>query len=173
VNSVEQRPILRVQEYSTFGRRFAAWLLDAPLRFAIGLACVYLPMRFLVLDQAKRYGSKDANYLWSVMPSFQKMMVVAMWLVAAVIAPWLYTAIQECSSARATLGKRLVGIQVTDLEGKPVSFARASGRFFGRLIPTLGIGYCTILFTQRKQALHDLISRCVVIRDDEGRRARE
>jgi len=173
VSSVDQGPIFRVREYSTFGRRFAAWLVDAPLRFAIGLACVYLPMRFLVLDQARRDGSKDANYLWSLLPAFQKMIVVAMWLVAAVIAPWLYTAIQECSSARATLGKRLVGIQVTDLEGRPVSFGRASGRFFGRLIPTLGIGYCTILFTRRRQALHDLISRCVVIRDDEGRRTRD
>jgi hypothetical protein len=74
---------------------------------------------------------------------------------------------------KGTFGKRLVGIQVTDLEGKPVSFGRASGRFFGRLIPTLGIGYCTILFTRRKQALHDLISRCVVIRGDEGRTTRE
>jgi uncharacterized RDD family membrane protein YckC len=151
-------------QYSTLGRRFVAWLVDAPLRFGIGLACVYLPMRLLVLDQARRYGSQNANYLWSVMPSSQKMMVFAMWLIAAVAAPWLYTVIQECSSARATLGKRLVGIQVADLEGKPVSFGRASGRFFGRLIPTLGIGYCTILFTRRKQALHDLISGCVVIR---------
>jgi uncharacterized RDD family membrane protein YckC len=173
MSSIAERPIPQVVEYSTFGRRFLAWLVDAPLRFVIGLACVYLPMRFLVLDQAKRYGAIDGSYLWRVMPPFEKMMVVAMWLIAAVIAPWLYTAIQECSTARATLGKRLLGIHVTDLEGKAVSFGRASGRFFGRLIPTLGIGYCTILVTRRKQPLHDLLSRCVVVRSDEVRGLRD
>jgi len=40
MSSVEQHPILRVEEYSTFGRHFVAWLVDAPLRFAVGLACV-------------------------------------------------------------------------------------------------------------------------------------
>ena len=154
----------RAVEYSSFGRRFVAWLIDAPLRFVIGVACVYLPMRFLLTDQVQRYGSRDANYLWGVMTFPEKLMIFVMWMIAAVIAPWLYTAIQECSMPQATLGKRLVGIQVADLQGQRISFARASGRFFRRLIPTLGIGYSTVLFTRRKQALHDLVSGCTVIR---------
>jgi hypothetical protein len=68
MNSVEHTAGRRVGEQSTFGRRFVARLVNAPLRLAIGLACVYLPMRLLVLDQARRYGSKDANYLWGVLP---------------------------------------------------------------------------------------------------------
>lgn len=87
-----------------------------------------------------------------------------LWLFAAVIIPWLYTALQECSIAQATLGKRLLRIQVTDLEGRRISFGRASGRFFGRLSPSFGIGYCLVLFTRRKQALHDLIASCLVVR---------
>ena len=151
-------------EYSGFWRRFGAWLVDAPLRFGIGLALVYLPMRLLVLGQAERYGSSEPNYLWSVMSFRDKSVVFALWLFAAVIIPWLYTAMQESSTSRATFGKRMVRIQVNDLEGDRVSFKRASGRFFGRLIPTLGGGYLMVLFTRRKQALHDLVSGCVVVR---------
>lgn len=94
--------------------------------------------------------------------------VFALWLFAVVIVPWLYTAIQESSLAQATFGKKLLRIRVADVEGDRVSFARASGRFFGRLIPTLGIGYVMALFTQRKQALHDLLAGCVVVRMGAG-----
>src|SRR5438270_10452072 len=139
VNGVGAAAVCRVGEYSGFSRRLGAWMVDAPVRFAIGLGFVFLPIRFLVLGQAKRYGSTDPNYLWSMMSFEDKGMVFALWLLAAIIIPWLYTAMQESSIAGATLGKRLMRIQVTDLEGERVSFSRASGRFFGRLIPTLGV----------------------------------
>jgi uncharacterized RDD family membrane protein YckC len=91
-----------------------------------------------------------------------------------ILMSWLYFAILESSRWRATLGKRAVGIYVADLHGKRVSFARATGRFFfGRLlmhIPILGIYYFLIdciclLFTSRKQAAHDVLSGCLVVRE--------
>jgi uncharacterized RDD family membrane protein YckC len=151
-------------KYSGFGRRFGALCIDGPLRFALGLAVVFLPMRFLVVSLASESGSADPNYLWRTMPTLDKIFVFAFWLVAAIVVPWLYTALQECSLRRATLGKRLLGIQVTDLTGGRVSFGRASGRFFARLLPTFGIGYLVMLFTSKKQALHDLIASCLIIR---------
>ena len=151
-------------EYPSFLRRAAAFCIDAPLRFAIGLALAFLPMRFLVLGEAKRYGSTDARYLWSVIPLLDKAIVYVFWLLAAVIIPWLYTALQECSMPQATFGKRLLFVQVTDLNGRRISFCRASGRFFARLIPTLWLGYCLALLTRRKQALHDMVSGCLVLR---------
>jgi uncharacterized RDD family membrane protein YckC len=150
-------------QYPALWRRAAAWLVDTPLRLAIGLGLVWMPMRSLVLDTAQRYGSKEPNYLWSVMSPQEKGVVDLLFLVAAVIASWMYTALQEASNSRATLGKRLMRIQVTDLKGERISFGRASGRFFGRLIPTVGIGYLMAAFTRRKQALHDLVSGCVVV----------
>jgi uncharacterized RDD family membrane protein YckC len=157
-------------DYSGVLRRFGALCIDAPLRFAIGLAVVFLPMRYLVLSEANRLGSTDAAYLWRSMPSGDKAIVTVLWLVAGVVAPWLYTAAQECSASRATLGKRLLGISVMDLGGRRISFGRASGRFFARLIPTFGLGYGLALFTSRHQALHDLVAKCVVVR---GRGASE
>jgi hypothetical protein len=72
--------VLRMGEYSGFWRRFGAWLVDALLRFGIGLGLVYLPMKLLVLGQVERYGSSEPNYLWSVMSFRDKSVVFALWL---------------------------------------------------------------------------------------------
>jgi len=56
---------------------------------------------------------------------------------------------------------------VTDLNGNRISFGRASGRFFSKIISGLipfGIGYILAGFTERKQALHDMIAGCLVLR---------
>ncbi len=71
----------------------------------------------------------------------------------------------ESSSLQATLGKKALGLQVTDLEGRRVSFARATGRYFGKVLSaiTFGLGYLMAAFTERKQTLHDIVSSCLVI----------
>jgi uncharacterized RDD family membrane protein YckC len=79
---------------------------------------------------------------------------------------WLYFAIMESSPKQATLGKQAMGIFVTDLHGKKISFGKATGRYFGKGISTLifGIGYLMAAFTDKKQALHDLMAGTLVIR---------
>ncbi|MFO0427124.1 MAG: RDD family protein [Planctomyces sp.] len=79
---------------------------------------------------------------------------------------WIYSAGMEGSSLQATPGKMLLGIQVVDLEGRQISFGRASGRHFAKILSTiiLMIGFLMALFTQRKQALHDIIAGCLVVK---------
>ena len=80
---------------------------------------------------------------------------------------WLYYALSESSSWQATLGKKLLNLTVTDMDGQPISFARASGRYFSKFIThlvPLAIGFILAGFTEKKQALHDMMARCVVIR---------
>ena len=79
---------------------------------------------------------------------------------------WLYYALFESSSWQGTPGKRALGLFVTDMQGRRISFARATGRYFGRFISTaiLFIGYLMIAFTERKQALHDMLADCLVLR---------
>jgi uncharacterized RDD family membrane protein YckC len=74
----------------------------------------------------------------------------------------------ESSYLQATLGKMAIGIVVTDLEGKRISFARATGRHFAKIISgfILFIGYIMAGFTQKKQALHDLIADCLVVKKE-------
>lgn len=79
---------------------------------------------------------------------------------------WCYWALLESSAWQATIGKRILGLYVTDLSGKRISFARASGRYFAMIISTLtiGIGYLMAGFTPKKQALHDMIAECLVLK---------
>ena len=77
----------------------------------------------------------------------------------------------ESSSWQATLGKMALGLCVTDMDGGRPTFGRASGTFFsGRgisFVPSVGglyflIGCIMAGFTEKKQALHDMIASCLV-----------
>lgn len=78
---------------------------------------------------------------------------------------WFYFAGFESSKWQATIGKKLLELKVVDLEGNRVSFARATGRYFGKLLSriTLMIGFLMIIWTKKKQALHDKLASTLVI----------
>jgi uncharacterized RDD family membrane protein YckC len=79
---------------------------------------------------------------------------------------WAYYVFFETSSWQATPGKRVFRLYVTDLAGKKVTFRRSSIRYFGRKISefTFLVGYIIAGFTEKKQALHDILSGCLVLR---------
>jgi uncharacterized RDD family membrane protein YckC len=79
---------------------------------------------------------------------------------------WLYYALFESSFRQATLGKMARGIIVTDLEGNRISFKKATLRHFCKifLVLTLFITYILMDFNERKQAIHDRIAGCLVIK---------
>ncbi|PRP91830.1 RDD family protein [Enhygromyxa salina] len=85
-------------------------------------------------------------------------------VVASVIS-WLYFAVQESSGWMATLGKRAMGLAVQGVDGRQLSFSRASIRWVGRWASglVLGLGYLLALFTDKNQTLHDLIAGTVVV----------
>jgi uncharacterized RDD family membrane protein YckC len=82
----------------------------------------------------------------------------------SIVVSWLYEALMESSSQQATLGKLIFGLKVTDLAGNRISFARATGRHFAKIISgiILLIGFVMAGFTERKQALHDMIAGTLV-----------
>jgi uncharacterized RDD family membrane protein YckC len=87
--------------------------------------------------------------------------------IASLFAGWIYFAYMESSPNQGTLGKMALGLYVTDLQGRRATFGRTSGRFFARIITgliPLGIGFMMAGFTERKQALHDMIAGCLVLR---------
>ncbi len=81
-------------------------------------------------------------------------------------AGWIYEAAMESSSKQATVGKMALGLKVTDLEGRRISFPRATGRHFAKYVSGMAllIGYIMAGFTERKQALHDMIAGTLVVR---------
>ncbi len=101
------------------------------------------------------------------MPDFGVHLVrgIVIW-VLLVLTDWIYEATLESSSRQATVGKMVLGLKVTDEQGSRISFARASARFFSKILSrmTLLIGYIMAGFTARKQALHDTIAGTLVVR---------
>jgi uncharacterized RDD family membrane protein YckC len=78
---------------------------------------------------------------------------------------WLYFTTQESSGWMGTLGKRAMGLAVQGIDGRQLSFGRASVRWMARWASGLafGLGYALALFTDKRQTLHDLVAGTVVV----------
>ena len=77
----------------------------------------------------------------------------------------LYYTLFEASSWQATPGKRILRLYVTDLSGQRITFGRALIRSLARQISGIFfIGYLIAGFTEKKQALHDILASCLVLR---------
>ena len=135
-------------EYANFGQRLVAAFVDNVLLRIAGAAIG------TVLESA----TESMN--------LEPLVLVAIALTLGVSTGWLYEALQESSEARATLGKRMMGIIVTDMSGQRLSFGQATGRCFAKLLSlaTCMIGYIIQPFTEQKQALHDIISQTLVVK---------
>jgi uncharacterized RDD family membrane protein YckC len=91
-------------------------------------------------------------------------MIVMIYAVSIGI-PLLYFSWMHSSSNQASLGKMAVGIKVVRGNGERISFWRAFGRYWA-MIPSaiiLCIGFIMAGFTERKQALHDMICDTLVV----------
>ena len=85
--------------------------------------------------------------------------------VVSIGIPLLYFSWMHSSTHQASLGKMAVGIKVVRSNGERISFWRAFGRYWA-MIPSaliLLIGYLMAGFTERKQALHDMICDTLVV----------
>lgn len=151
-----------VRLYAGFWRRALSYLID---RFILGAA--FAPVIFVVLTpmmDAESVGWADADLPAEVVATALGAILTVMFL--ALVGNWLYYALLQSSSRQATLGQMALGLRATDLEGRRISFARATGRHFATVLTglTFGIGYLLVLLTTRKQTLHDLIAGTVVVR---------
>jgi uncharacterized RDD family membrane protein YckC len=152
---VARKPAVR---YAGFWLRFLAFVIDS-LILGIAMApVIYKPMASNVGTQP---GPQDIiNFYMSGSPQ-----LLALLLLAQLIY-WLYYASFESSAWQATPGKKLFGLYVGDLAGLRISFARASGRNFAKLLSQFIFfaGYVMAGFTARKQALHDFLAGCLVLK---------
>ena len=82
------------------------------------------------------------------------------------VISWLYFALMESSAWQGTLGKKALGLRVTDTDGNRIGFGRATGRYFGKIVSAiiLFVGYIMAAFTAKKQALHDIMASTLVVR---------
>lgn len=151
--------------YAGFWLRFIAHLIDGLITGVVVMALV-VPLALLTgLGAALRDFHPDREPDPAMIFAF----ISSIWILIliGVLGSWLYNAYCESSEWQATPGKKVLNLMVTDLSGNRISFGRASGRFFGKMISGLipfGIGYIMAGFTEKKQALHDMIASCLVLR---------
>jgi uncharacterized RDD family membrane protein YckC len=136
-------------EYAGFWLRFVAWIVDTIIVQVISFVLGFVAG--LALGAAGGAGQAAAQAVGAVI---------------GLCVGWLFYGLLESSASQATPGKMMLGLRVTDLAGNRISFGKATGRFFGKLISglILGIGYLLAGFTEKKQALHDSMAGCLVVR---------
>jgi uncharacterized RDD family membrane protein YckC len=141
--------------YAGFWLRVVAYLIDSVIIGpALALAGSFDPSKFVIFPDPNA-----ASRL--VLPQLTPLAIA---LVIPIV--WLYYALFEASSWQCTPGKRVLRLYVTDLNGRPLTFARATIRHFAKILSSLTflVGYILAGFTEKKQALHDIIAHCLVLR---------
>lgn len=154
--------------YAGFWFRFFAMVIDGILFMilfflvSLSVAAVMTMPPTTVLRLNSEGGRFDVGLLMNRTAVFVNTFLLIVW--------WLYFAIMESSWRQATWGKFIVGIKVTDLEGQRISFGKATLRHFLRYVSAvlLGLGYLMVAFTKKKQALHDILAGCLVVRRTDG-----
>ena len=155
-----QVPAPRPIAYAGFWLRFVAWFID---RIVLQFAGSIITLPFAASMGLREFMQTHPSSPEDFIPLFENM---RKFFLIILVLEWLYYALLESSAWQATLGKKALGLEVTDLAGVRITFGRATGRYFARYISffTLGIGYIMAGFTQKKQALHDMIAGTLVIR---------
>ncbi|MGL5094999.1 MAG: RDD family protein [Planctomycetia bacterium] len=146
----------RRMEYATFGARFVAAFVDGVIGMILGALI----------------GGVAGGVLGGIMGAngagVEQIQNVAGPLgnILGIFVAWLYEALMVSSPAQATYGKQMMGLYVTDLEGRRIGFTRATGRHFAKNLSvlTLFIGYIMAAFTERRQALHDICAGTLVLK---------
>lgn len=126
--------------YAHFWKRLVAVLIDGII--------VSIPMRMIMFFVGAT--NPESTLQWSFVPA---------------IVQFLYFTLMESSERQATIGKSLLHIYVVGADGQRISFGQAAGRYFSKILSALilGIGYLMPLFTEKKQALHDMIASTYVV----------
>ena len=143
---------------AAFSSRLVAVIVDTILLTAAAVIYTYLAVVVMVNVVINVTGNTTIDNV----PVPQIVLVV---VITDLIFVWLYSAVLESSAWQATLGKRVARLEVTDLLGRPVSFSRASARHAAKMLTflTLYAGFLTIVLTEKRQALHDLVAGTLVM----------
>jgi uncharacterized RDD family membrane protein YckC len=140
--------------FAGFWLRAVAYLIDTLLiSLVFGLIASIYPSTFIKFPDA----AVSLTSLPQLTPTA---------FIITITATWFYYTMFEASIWQATPGKRVMRLYVADLNGQRVTFARAAARNIAKMISSLTflVGYLVAGFTERKQALHDILASCLVLR---------
>ncbi len=137
-------------DYAGFWKRVGASIIDTLLTSLFGFL---LGAVLAFMSIGMQWSQETTMILTQVLQVF------------GIIVGWLYYTILESSKLQATIGKMALGLVVADLAGNRISFGRANGRYFSKLLSAIPLGFGFIMAgtTAQKQGLHDKISNCLVM----------
>jgi len=151
--------------YAGFWIRFLAHLIDQVVISIVGfvffiIALVFTAGSVMSISDLADMEDPDPALILSLVGGW------LIFVIVSAIAQWLYFAFMESSASRGTLGKMALGLQVIGRDGETINFARASGRYFAKFLSAMimMIGYIMAGFTQKKQALHDILADTYVVK---------
>lgn len=149
--------------YGGFWMRLLAHLLDHIVLGAVAAPLFFimvLPVIVRVAHEASRDQEPSPEMIVAIFSS------IFIYVAIAFAGQWLYEAWLTSSTWQGTLGKRILSLKVTDEAGNRISFGRATGRFFAKILSSMFfcIGFIMIGFTERKRGLHDMIAGTLVMR---------
>jgi uncharacterized RDD family membrane protein YckC len=149
VDTEKDVPAVRDLEYAGFGVRLIAFLIDYVIGTLIPSIVISVPITLI-----GGYHNPLEDEAFTVSTIF------------AFFISWIYHAVMNSSARQATLGKMAMGLIVTDTDGRRITFARAAGRPFAKILSGMFCcaGYIMAAFTERHQALHDFICGTLVVR---------
>ena len=135
--------------YAGFWKRYAAYFIDYIL-----LTVVTLPLSMIINVMGASSGNEGV----------QVALTLVVMLLSMVISIGYYAGF-HASRGGATLGKMAVGIKVVRGNGERISFLRAFCRYLATIVSSLilMIGFIMAAFTERKQALHDMMCDTLVV----------
>ena len=148
--------------YASFWKRVVAFVIDNILA-AIPASLICIP---LLLWQGSAFSNAPQEE--QALHVGAMFLIYILWQLLGAVSMWLYYAFLESSPRQATFGKQLMKIKVISKQGQRISFARASGRFFAKILSylTLYVGFLMAGLTNRKRALHDYIAETYVVAAD-------
>ena len=152
--------------YAGFWLRFVAYIIDGAVS-VLAFLILLIPLFILTGAGAALSKISSGEDISDDVATFLGLGFLFGFFGTIFLVSWLYYALSESSSWQATLGKKMLNLKVTDMTGQPISFGRASGRFFAKIVSgmiPLAIGYIIAGFTEKKQAIHDMIASCLVLR---------
>ena len=139
-----------------FWYRVLAALIDTVLSYILTIIVVF-PLAFLIgMSMA---GSATQQELEAVGNIFGGIL--------GIVIGWLWFTLPESSSWRASVGKKIVGLKVTDEHGAQIGFGKANARYWSKILSALilMIGFIMVAFTENKQGLHDKIAKTYVLKN--------
>ena len=136
------------QYFAAFDQRLLATVIDHFIIF--GIYSIIILISFVFIE------GKDQRIMAYLVP-FPSILIFKL----------IYGSFAESSKTQATIGKKILNIKVTDLEGSQISVGRSLARNFSKILSVIPIffGYLYSFLNKKNQCWHDIAADTLVIKD--------